>query len=281
METKAKPNSGAIARAAKSMESKGDRKSMQAYVEKMMPQIKKALPAVITPERFTRIVLSAISNNPKLAECNPQSFLSAMMTAAQLGLEVNTPLGFSYLIPRWNSKAGCNEVQFQIGYKGLIDLAYRSGQISTIYAHVVCEKDLFEYELGLETKLRHVPAMKDRGEPTHVYGVFRTKDGGYGFEVMSMDDVRRHRDKYSESAKRGSFSPWATNFEEMAKKTVLKRAIKFAPMSTEFANALASDETVKTTISEDMFSEPVVFVETEAEDTMTAEEAVEVMSNAE
>lgn len=279
METKPKPNSGAIARAAKSMEAKGDRKSMQAYVEKMMPQIKKALPAVITPERFTRIVLSAISNNPKLAECNPQSFLSAMMTAAQLGTEVNTPLGQAYLIPRWNSKAGCNEAQFQLGYKGLIDLAYRSGQISTISAHVVYSNDVFEYELGLETKLRHVPAMKDRGEPTHVYATFHTKDGGYGFEVMSMDDVRRHRDQFSEAAKRGNFSPWATNFEEMAKKTVLKRVLKYAPMKTDFVRALSADETVKTTISEDMFSEPVVFVETEAEDTITAEEAVEVMSN--
>lgn len=281
METKPKPNSGTIARAAQKMEAKGDRKSMQAYVEKMMPEIKKALPTVITPERFARIVLSAISSNPKLAECNPQSFLSAMMTAAQLGTEVNTPLGHAYLIPRWNSKTGCNEAQYQIGYKGLIDLAYRSGQISTIYAHVVYENDVFEYELGLETKLRHVPAMKNRGEPTHVYGVFHTKDGGYGFEVMSMEDVRKHRDKYSEAAKRGNFSPWATNFEEMAKKTALKRALKYAPMSSEMAHALSADETVKHTISEDMFSEPVVFVEAEAEDTVTAEEAVEVMSNAE
>lgn len=98
--------------------------SMQVYIKQMQGEIKKALPAVMTPERFTRIVLSALSANPKLAQTTPQSFLAAMMTAAQLGMEPNTPLGQAYLIPYYNSKSRCNECQFQLGYKGLIDLAY-------------------------------------------------------------------------------------------------------------------------------------------------------------
>lgn len=94
--------------------------SMQNYINQMQGEIRKALPAVITPERFTRIVLSALSTNPKLAETTPQSFLGAMMTAAQLGMEPNTPLGQAYLIPYYNSKSRCNECQFQLGYKGMI-----------------------------------------------------------------------------------------------------------------------------------------------------------------
>ena len=93
--------------------------SMQNYIKQMQGEIRKAPPAVITPERFTRIVLSALSTNPKLAETTPQSFLGAMMTAAQLGMEPNTPLGQAYLIPYYNSKSRCNECQFQLGYKKL------------------------------------------------------------------------------------------------------------------------------------------------------------------
>lgn len=124
--------------------------TMQQYIKQMQGEIKKALPSVMTPERFSRIVLSALSTNPKLAETSPQSFLGAMMTAAQLGMEPNTPLGQAYLIPFWNSKARALECQFQLGYKGLIDLAYRSGDVSTIMAQVVYENDEFEYSFGLE-----------------------------------------------------------------------------------------------------------------------------------
>ena len=98
-----------------------EKKTMQTYIKTMEGEIKKALPSVITPERFTRMVLSALSTTPKLGACTPKSFLGAMMSAAQLGLEPNTPLGQAYLIPYKNK--GVDEVQFQIGYKGLIDLA--------------------------------------------------------------------------------------------------------------------------------------------------------------
>lgn len=88
-------------------------KTMQDYIKALAPEIKKALPSVITPERFTRMTLSALSVNPKLGACTPKSFLGAMMSAAQLGLEPNTPLGQAYLIPYRNK--GVDEVQFQIG----------------------------------------------------------------------------------------------------------------------------------------------------------------------
>jgi len=238
----------------------GERPTIQQYIKQMQSGIKAALPSVMTPERFTRIVLSALSTNPKLQECTPQSFLGAMMTAAQLGLEPNTPLGQAYLIPYWSSKRKCNECQFQIGYKGLIDLAYRSGEVSTIMAQVVYENDEFSYSFGLEPTLKHVPAMKDRRAAMYVYAMFKTKDGGYGYEVMSIEDVRAHAKKFSQSYGSG---PWQTNFEEMAKKTVLKRVLKYAPLKSEFLRAVAQDEIVKTEISPDMYEVPNTCIETD------------------
>lgn len=223
--------------------------TMKDYVNVMMPEIKKALPNTITPERFTRIVLSAISNNKQLQQCTPTSFLAGMMNAAQLGLEPNTPLGQAYLIPYKNK--GTLEAQFQIGYKGLIDLAYRSGQVKTIYAEEVCENDEFEYELGLNPKLVHKPAVKDRGDVIYYYAVFKLVNGGEGFSVMSMEDVKKHMNRFSKAAQAG-FSPWQTNFDEMAKKTVIKKVLKYAPLSTDIMRKIAEDETIKSDLSADM-----------------------------
>ena len=248
-------NSGLIQKQAQSREiESGGKHTMQQYIKQMQKEIAKALPSVITPERFTRIVLSALSTNPKLAETTPQSFLGAMMTAAQLGVEPNTPLGQAYLIPFFNGKTKCLECQFQLGYKGLIDLAYRSGDVSIIQAQTVYENDVFEYELGLEPKLRHVPATKNRGKAICYYGMFRTKDGGFGFEVMSVEDIRAHAEKYSKAYSSNS-SPWKSNFDEMAKKTVLKRVLKYAPLRSDFVRGVVQDETIKSTISADMYSE--------------------------
>ena len=236
--------------------------TMQQYIRQMQGEIKKALPSVMTPERFSRIVLSALSTNPKLAETTPQSFLGAMMTAAQLGMEPNTPLGQAYLIPYWNSKTKTLECQFQLGYKGLIDLAYRSGEVSTIMAQVVYENDEFTYSFGLEPKLVHRPALRDRGNPQYVYAMFRTKDGGFGYEVMSMEDIRAHAQRYSKAYSSG---PWQTNFEEMAKKTVLKRVLKYAPLKSDFMRAVSQDETIKTEVGQDMYEVPAAYIEAEAE----------------
>lgn len=226
-------------------------RSIQDYIKVMEPAIKAALPSVITPERFTRTTLSALSTNPKLAQCTPQSFLGAMMAAAQLGVEPNTTLGQAYLIPFRNH--GQLECQFQLGYKGLIDLAYRSGEVIDIYAETVYANDEFRYELGLTPKLEHKPAMKERGEPIAFYAVFHSKGGGYGFKVMSVDDMRAFAKRYSKSYGQG---PWQTDFEAMAKKTVLKQALKYAPLKSDFVRGIAQDETIKTTIAEEMYDVP-------------------------
>jgi len=214
--------------------------SLKDWVQAYLPAISKALPSVMTPERFTRIVMTALSSNPALAECTRDSFLGGMMQAAQLGLEPNTPLGQAYLIPYRNNRRNIVECQFQIGYKGLVDLAYRSGEIATVQAHCVYANDTFEYELGLEAKLRHIPATGERGDMTHVYALFKLMNGGYAFEVMTKRDVIAHMNRYSKAANKGS-SPWETNFEEMAKKTVLKRVLKCAPLRSDFARGIVAD----------------------------------------
>lgn len=237
----------------------GEVKSIQQLITAMKPQIAAALPSILTPERFTRMILTAMSTTPQLKECTPASFLGAMMQAAQLGVEPNTPLGQAYLIPYKNK--GRLECQFQLGYKGLLDLAYRSGEISSIQAHTVHDGDLFEYEYGLEPKLKHVPAMKERGAAVAYYAVYHTRDGGSSFIVLSADDVREHMRKYSKSAGSG-FSPWATNFDSMAKKTCLKALLKYAPIKSEFSRAVAADESIKSTLSPDMLEEQDEFVYT-------------------
>lgn len=220
---------------------KKDKKStMMDFIKASEKQITKALPSAITPERFTRICMTAVTQNPDLGLCTPQSFAGAMLTAAQLGLEPNTPLGQAYLIPYNNGRTGTKECQFQIGYRGLIELAHRSGDLQSIEAHIVYENDEFEYELGLDPVLKHKPAMENRGNIEWVYAVYKLKSGGFGFEVISVEDINKHRDKYSQAARRG-FSPWNDNWEEMAKKTVIKRVLKYAPMKSEFVTAMVQD----------------------------------------
>lgn len=243
-------------------------KAMGDLLKRMHTQIEKALPSVITPERFTRIALTAYSRNEKLQECTAESFLGSMMQAAQLGVEPNTPLGQAYLIPYRNK--GVMEVQFQLGYRGMIDLAYRSGEVQNIQAHEVYENDTFEYELGLEPKLRHIPALKDRGEVILYYAVFKLTNGGVGFEVMSKEDVEAFAKKKSKTYGTG---PWQSDFDAMAKKTLVKRLLKFAPLKSDFVRAVTADETIKSGISENMADLPDETVTIDAETTKPEENA--------
>lgn len=221
----------------------------------MEPQIKKALPEVITVERFTRMALSALNTTPKLRECTQMSFLAALMNAAQLGLEPNTPLGQAYLIP-YNNK-GTMECQFQIGYKGLIDLGYRNPNMQIISAQEVYENDEFIYELGLNPKLIHKPALNDRGKIKLFYGLFKLNNGGYGFEVMSKEAIDQYAKEYSKSFD-STYSPWQTNYNSMAKKTVIKQALKYAPLQADIRSILSTDESVKKDIGADMTDVPNV-----------------------
>ncbi|OCA87322.1 recombination protein RecT [Pseudobacillus wudalianchiensis] len=212
--------------------------TIAAYLKKMGPEIEKALPKHMDADRLARIALTTIRTTPKLLECNISSLMGAVMQAAQLGLEPGL-IGHCYIIPYGK------EATFIIGYKGMIDLARRSGQIQNIYAHAVFENDDFEYELGLNPKLIHKPAAGNRGNMTHVYGVAHFKDGGYQFEVMDMQEIDKRRGR-SKASKNG---PWVTDFEEMAKKTVIRHMWKYLPISIEVQQQAVQDEVVRKDIT--------------------------------
>lgn len=137
------------------------------------------------------------------------------------------------------------ECQFQIGYKGIIELVYRNELVQTISAQVVYDNDQFEYELGLNARLYHKPALKDRGEAVLFYALFKLANGGYGFEVMSKEDIDLFAMKHSKTFT-SEYSPWKSEYEEMAKKTAIKRVLKYAPIKAELRRAFTIDESVRT-----------------------------------
>lgn len=192
-------------------------------LEKMTPQISRALPKHLTPDRMTRIALTELRKIPKLLQCNPESFCGAIMACSQLGLEPGSSLGQIYLIPFGK------EVQVILGYKGMIELARRSGQIVSLSAHEVYENDKFEFEYGLDEKLKHVPCLTDRGALIAVYSVAKFVGGGHQIEVMSKQDV----DKIRARSKSGNSGPWVSDYSEMAKKTCVRKLFKYLPISIE------------------------------------------------
>lgn len=221
-------------------------------IKNMEPEIKKALPSVMTPERFMRMALSATNMSPKLLKCEKMTFLSALMSAAQLGLEPNTPLGQAYLIPYWSNKRKRYECQFQIGYQGYKELFYRNENNCNVDAYPVYENDEFSYELGLNPNIIHKPALSNRGKVIAYYSIWKSKTGGFGISVMSKEDMETFYKEKVEPNKKGQSSPWDTDYEAMAKKTVLKRNLKYAPLNADIRRLIANDDTVKNDISVDM-----------------------------
>lgn len=210
--------------------------TIEQMLEAGKDQIQKALPSLIGSDRFIRVALTEIRKNPQLQRCSPVSICSAVMQAAQLGLEIGGTLGFAYLIPYKD------EATFQVGYKGLMHLARRSGEIKRFEARCVYDGDHFDYWLGTNPTIDHKPLMKYPGPKTltHVYAVVTFSDGSSQFEVMSADDIEEHRKKYT----RGGGDTWTKSYEAMAKKTTIKRLIKLLPISTDLQEALNADNRV-------------------------------------
>lgn len=213
---------------------------VKALLEQNRGLIKQALPKHINPDRLLRVAQTSVTTTPGLLECFTGSLIGGIMQCAQMGLEPNTVLGHAYLIPFWNSKKQRKEAQVVIGYKGLIDLARRSGQIISIAAHAVCENDEFSFQYGLSEELTHKPNMGDRGPIIGFYAVAHMKDGGHAFEVMSRQQVEAIRDKYGNKNK-----VWFDDFEQMGRKTLIRRLSKYLPLSVEFATASAMDESAE------------------------------------
>lgn len=211
-------------------------------LQRAWPRIEAVMPKHMSAERLYQIALSAINTTPRLAECDPSTILSCVMKCSALGLEPSAVdgLGRAYILP-YRSKQGM-QAQLIIGYKGMLDLARRSGEIKDISARAVYEGDEFEYSFGLDESLHHRPAAREHKEgerPTHVYMVAHFKDGGHYMDVMTAQEVEAVR-KRSKAANNG---PWVTDYEAMAKKTVIRRAFPYLPASIEAQTAAASDET--------------------------------------
>lgn len=191
------------------------------------------LPKHMTPERLIKIASVAVARVPKLQQCTGLSLVNSVIKAAELGLDCSGTLGSAYLVPY---KTECTLI---IGYRGLIDLARRSGQILSIEARVVWTNDVFEVEYGLNPKLVHKPVIDgDSGDFRLVYAVAKLRDGGEQFDVMNYEDIR----KIQKRSRAGDSGPWVTDFPEMARKTVVRRLCKYLPMSVEFQTAIASED---------------------------------------
>lgn len=233
-------------------------KTVFDIIQSMEKEFKRALPDQVGVQRFVRVAITIVRTNPKLMSCDGMSIVAALMQSAQLGLEPNTPLGQAYVIPYKNKRVingrdtWVDEAQFQIGYKGLITLALRTGEYKAIYAHEVYSNDHFDYRYGLNKDLQHVPSDNPIGEPVKYYAVYHLKNGGYDFVVWSKERIDSHAKKYSKAVQKDHNSPWKTDYDGMAKKTVLKEVLKYAPKSIEFAQQLAADETVKREVADDM-----------------------------
>lgn len=229
------PNNAA---AAPSIEERVKTISSLITSKAMLEQFRSALPKRILPERFARVAMTAVRRDQKLALCSQASFLAALMNAAQLGLEPGV-LGQCWILPF------AGEAQLIIGYRGLIQLAWRSGQVADVYGHAVHDGDLFDWQLGTERWIKHRPKPctdKDPGGITHSYAVFEPNSGGRkNFRVLELVEIDRHRQR-SPAVRAGKKTPWDTDFEEMAIKTAFLALLKWAPLSVELERALEIDE---------------------------------------
>lgn len=202
---------------------------IRQLLERSRAQIAAALPKHLTVERMLRVCMTAVQTTPGLMECSPLSVIGGVIVAAQLGLEIGGPLGHAYLVPYKKIAT------FIPGYRGMVDLARRSGAVSTVEARIVRKRDRFSYELGLNPRIDHVPYMGDLdpGPAIAVYAICKLRDGSVQFDVLSKRDVELVM-RSSASAGR-SDSPWSTSPDEMWKKTAIRRLWKLLPVSVERA----------------------------------------------
>jgi recombination protein RecT len=212
--------------------------------DKMKREFQNALPKILPVDRFLRCLMTTVGRNPDLLKCDKESVLACAMTAAQLGLEIDPALGRAYLIP-FKEKA-----TLVIGYKGFIDLAYRSGQVSGFQAEAVYEADEFSYSLGLTPTLKHVPAdLENRGALKYAYAVANLANGGTVWRVLNRAQVMKHRASaaFADSPR----SPWKTHEEEMWRKTAIRALSSTMPQSPELQRAVASEDAEPTNVKWD------------------------------
>jgi len=208
--------------------------AMRVTLTRMQPEFAAALPPQIPVEKFIRTTLTAVQMNPDLLGADRRSLLGSCMKAAQDGLLLD---GREAAPVIFNTKEG-KKVQYMPMIGGILKKMRNSGEIASIGAHVVYENDHFAYELGDDEKIVHKPSLgTDRGKPIACYAIAKTKDGAIYREVMSVADVEKVR----AASKAGKFGPWVDWWDEMARKTVIRRIAKRLPSSADLDQVLASD----------------------------------------
>lgn len=196
-------------------------------------------PSGFSAKRLMRAIIANVARTPNLQNCTIDSIFKASLQACELGLVVGSSVGEAYLVPYGSV---CTLIP---GYRGLVALAFRSGHVKSVRSKVVYQGDEFQYEDGLHMILRHVPnfdAPRDPKYITHAYTVIDLKDGGVLSDVMTYGELMAIRAR----SKASGSGPWVTDTAEMCKKTVTRRALKYAPMSVEMSKALAADEAADT-----------------------------------
>lgn len=196
----------------------------------MQPQFKAALPAHVNPEKFTRVAMTAIQQNVELLDCDRRTLYGACMRAAQDGL---LPDGREGAIVKFKGTA-----QWMPMVAGIMKKVRNSGEISTWSVQIVKENDIFDYQLGDEEKITHKPAMRNRGETVGAYSIVTMKDGEKSREFMDVDQITAIKNR----SRSGNSGPWVSDFDEMAKKTVVRRHSKRLPMSTDLDEMLRADD---------------------------------------
>jgi len=236
-------------------------------------QLAIAAPKHLSVDRLLRVAMTAIQKTPRLLDCTPDSILACVMTCAELGLEPSGVLGQAYFVP-YRNKRGIYQAQFIPGYRGYIALARRTGDVLSVQAQAVFEEDHFVIQYGTDEKLEHIPTNGERGKLLGAYVFFKFKDGGHSFDWMTVEDIEKIRKR----SKASDDGPWKTDYNEMAKKTVIRRHAKLTPMSIEYAKAAALED--RALAGESQFDlldsfEDAGAIDAEAEDTTPADHGPE------
>lgn len=243
------PNGGGAEVAEAAAKPKTEAQTLGEFLRK--PGVQDALrsiaPKHLTPERIVNVSLAAAERQHKLYKCTPRSLLKAIMTASQLGLEVGGPMQEAHLVPFFNKHTGKHECNLVVGYQGFLTLARRSGEIARVEARVVRKGDELSVDLGTDPKIAHRPMLaesEDIGEAGNVavYAVAWFKDGGVQFDVMSHAEVEKIRGR----SKAGDDGPWVTDWDEMARKTVVRRLYKYLPKSADIQLAIELNDRSET-----------------------------------
>lgn len=239
--------------------------------------LRSLLPQAMTVDKFQAIVVAAVADNMDLLDCDRASLLKACLSAAELGLSLNKNMGEADILKVWDGRLKRNVAQFRPRYKGLMKLAVQSGEVLKIESRLVYANDTFEVEEGIEPRIIHKHGLSNRGEKIGAYCVWKLRNGETQFEIMSKEEILAIRDRSSAKTKDGNIvGPWKTDEAEMWRKTVVRRASKYMPLSTEAQRAVMADNQAEGIIDAEEYAGDEMDI-TDFEEMPAAEEQVQTL----